>query len=429
MSSALNRNFYFVIFYSGLLLVSTQTLANPCNEGIGGTGNTTSNEGLGGTGIAAQDGLGGTGIKAETEGLGGTGIVGVITGFASVCVNGVEAHFDSSTQVDVDGAASSIDKLNIGELVAIDAKGFGAVVTAQRISVIHAIVGRIDSIDKAQNQIKIMDQTVQISAVTQRANNLKVGQTVAVSGLVNASGIVQAVRTDVVSAATPATVTGWFANSRISGVPVTVTGKTPSSTNVQASGKWDGKTLTVVDVKQNAMDRVMHAGYAFDVQGIASYDGNSKTLYALGKPVYVDANTKVYGDKNLNGTTAIVRGRVDGEGRAVAKTVEYRPIDKMLERGGSKERPMQKLDYSKSNKTLTESKKQQFKLEKQDDKALDKLDANEKPEKVDTSDKIEKLEKVEKLDKVEKAEKIEKPQKIEVPERVETPERPNKHGY
>ena len=51
--------------------------------------------GVGGTGaVAGRPGLGGTGISEG--GIGGTGIVGVITGFASICVNGVEVHFDAS---------------------------------------------------------------------------------------------------------------------------------------------------------------------------------------------------------------------------------------------------------------------------------------------------------------------------------------------
>ena len=54
--------------------------------------------GIGGTGaVAARPGLGGTGISEG--GIGGTGIVGVITGFASICVNGVEVQFDASTPV------------------------------------------------------------------------------------------------------------------------------------------------------------------------------------------------------------------------------------------------------------------------------------------------------------------------------------------
>src|SRR6185369_12619780 len=63
---------------------ATASTVNPASApGLGGTG--ISNGGAGGTGVATG-GIGGTGIS--NGGVGGTGIVGVITGFASICVNG-----------------------------------------------------------------------------------------------------------------------------------------------------------------------------------------------------------------------------------------------------------------------------------------------------------------------------------------------------
>ncbi len=80
----------------------------PENGGMGGTGITEEHSGFGGTGApVAQKGLGGTGSPVAEKGMGGTGIsvaennllpadeggiaiVGVITGFASICVDGVE---------------------------------------------------------------------------------------------------------------------------------------------------------------------------------------------------------------------------------------------------------------------------------------------------------------------------------------------------
>ena len=79
------------VWRSALNLVGVRTAEDP--GGIGGTGVTAHGEkGLGGTGIIAGDpGTGG--------GIGGTGIVGVISGFASICVNDVEVHFDANTPV------------------------------------------------------------------------------------------------------------------------------------------------------------------------------------------------------------------------------------------------------------------------------------------------------------------------------------------
>ena len=87
--------------------------------GIGGTGAVAAaGVGLGGTGIEkdGQSGMGGTGISAAApSGMGGTGIVGVITGFASICVNGVEVHFDDAIPVSDNGQAVTAQRLAVGQ--------------------------------------------------------------------------------------------------------------------------------------------------------------------------------------------------------------------------------------------------------------------------------------------------------------------------
>jgi hypothetical protein len=103
--------------------------ANPCeltpsiHDGIGGTGNST-DSGIGGTGHTPLDGIGGTGQKL-LKSIGGTGqklaIVGVVTGFASICVNGEEVHFEDSTSVTVNGAPSKTADLAVGQVVSITA--------------------------------------------------------------------------------------------------------------------------------------------------------------------------------------------------------------------------------------------------------------------------------------------------------------------
>ena len=412
------RKLYLATFYTGiLLLLNAPAYANTCNEGIGGTGHedTTHTHKSNNTDkpSSTSDGLGGTGIVAETEGLGGTGIVGAITGFASICVNGLEVHFDDSTQVEVDGEVSSLDKLNIGELVAIDARGQGTELKALHVSVMHAIVGQIDEIITTKQQLKIMGQTVQLSSLTLGASNLKVGQNVAISGLAGANGVIQALRTDVVADTMPALITGSLADGKISGVLVTMLSNSPSNANVQASGQWDGKALITSEVKQSAMDRVMQAGYVFDIQGVVDQSGYGKALYILGKQVYIDSTTKVYGDKNLKNAAVIVRGKIDSEGRAVARDVDYRPLGKTLERGGGKQRPTDRQEIKK-NELMHEKAGHQGKPEK--------VEIHDKIEKTDRPEKTEKLEKIEKLEKVQVPEHIERPERTGVAEKIEKPE-------
>jgi hypothetical protein len=58
----------------------------------------------------ADRGIGGTGIddnaiQTADRGIGGTGIVGVITGFSSVCVDGLEVSYGSTTTVSMAGSS------------------------------------------------------------------------------------------------------------------------------------------------------------------------------------------------------------------------------------------------------------------------------------------------------------------------------------
>jgi hypothetical protein len=463
MPNSLNKKLNFAILFSGMLLVSAVATANTCNEGIGGTGHSEdgfggtgvtaqkdgyggtghSEDGFGGTGVTAQkdgyggtghseDGFGGTGVTAQKDGFGGTGIIGIITGFASVCVNGVEAHFDSNTHVDIDGTTSSIDYLKIGDLVAIDAKGQGEEVSAKTISVVHAVVGRVDSINMSQHQINVLGQQILLSPTTQGGNSLKVGQTIAVSGFVDSKGAIQALRVDQVSNNTPSLITGTMINGKVLGNQVSGLGNHLNGKNVQAIGKWDGKNFTAIDVKQNAMDRVMRAGYALNAQGVIYQSGTSQSLYTLGKQVNINVNTKVYGDKNIPNSLVIVRGQVDKNGRVETKEIEYHPFERTLERGGSKELPSTDGIKNKSTNEINEGSKPQKITNQSEHASTEKLNANEKPEKIESSVKIKKIDKVdkpEKLDKVEKPEKVDRVEKIEVPERVDVPEKPEKYTY
>ena len=79
------------------------------SAGIGGTGISSAQAGIGGTGVTNK-GIGGTGLEANS-GIGGTGIVGVITGFGSICVNGLELFYFTDTPVDLDGKKISSEAL------------------------------------------------------------------------------------------------------------------------------------------------------------------------------------------------------------------------------------------------------------------------------------------------------------------------------
>jgi hypothetical protein len=82
-------------------------------------------------GREADRGIGGTGAPAEVQvaivtadrGIGGTGIIGVVTGFASICVDGLEVAYDATSAVDIEGTTADPSQVRVGEVVAIEAVG------------------------------------------------------------------------------------------------------------------------------------------------------------------------------------------------------------------------------------------------------------------------------------------------------------------
>lgn len=77
--------------------------------------------------VASDDrGIGGTGIQLasaedDDRGIGGTGIVGVVTGFASICVNGLHVGYDPALPVAFGEVMAPPAALRVGQVVAISA--------------------------------------------------------------------------------------------------------------------------------------------------------------------------------------------------------------------------------------------------------------------------------------------------------------------
>ena len=149
--------------------------------------------GMGGTGIRADGGIGGTGIRAEQD----VGIIGIVTGFGSICVNGIEVAYDAATPVSADGAPASPAALALGQLVAVRAIGNGVQARAKDIQILDAVVGRAAGVDPASGALQVAGQRVQLAASTVLASGLVgdlVGQNLRVSGLWRADGSLAATR-------------------------------------------------------------------------------------------------------------------------------------------------------------------------------------------------------------------------------------------
>jgi hypothetical protein len=153
---------------------------------------------------AGGDGVVGTGLEGG-EGDGGTGIFGTITGFASVCVNGLEIHIDAETRVELDGNAIGAGELAAGQVVWIQAVRRSGGLHARRVAVVRAALGPVSAVDAAERRIVVAGRVVEVPAEAivfgsrgdaSGFREFAIGEPVGVYGLLRADGRVVASRID-----------------------------------------------------------------------------------------------------------------------------------------------------------------------------------------------------------------------------------------
>lgn len=180
------------------LRAQTLCVASRGGEGIGGTGRSSTppggGEGIGGSGRAPRGG---------GEGIGGTGVVGTITGFGSICVNGLEIDVEKA-RIDVDGSPASAKDLALGQVVAVEASGRADALSAARISVSTAVAGPLSRVDGSAGRLELVGQRVLVApgvtlwdALRRRSltlAELQDGEFVRISGLRRSDGVVVATR-------------------------------------------------------------------------------------------------------------------------------------------------------------------------------------------------------------------------------------------
>jgi len=247
------------------------------NDGVGGTGN--KEDGVGGTGYKA-DGIGGTGGQASNnDGIGGTGIMGIITGFASICVNGVKINYSPDTPVTIDGRSSTTQDLAVGQMVAVRANGTGDEVTARNIAVIHAVVGPVDSFNPETGKMQVLDQTIQVHdqgglEYLQQTNNW-----VQVSGHRLSDGTIVASRIELSLPLEEARINGHVTQTDTTGFIVNGTrieidqqvrpkGIVPGA-EISTSGQWNNASLQVQHVQVDPTDQLMDQVERVVIEGYA----------------------------------------------------------------------------------------------------------------------------------------------------------------
>ena len=148
----------------------------------------------GGPPQTADRGIGGTGAPATLQadrGIGGTGIIGVITGFASLCLAGREIVYGPDLPITEDGRTTAVTALRAGQVAAVEA---GPTLTARRVAIRHELVGPVQ--ENEAGILRIAGQRVAILPQTLGVQAPPKDTWVAISGFRDTDGMIQATRID-----------------------------------------------------------------------------------------------------------------------------------------------------------------------------------------------------------------------------------------
>lgn len=447
---------------SALLSAQAAWAANNCTAqqgGIGGTGDAVEHGGIGGTGSLAQGGgIGGTGALARDSGTGGTGIVGIITGFASICVNGIEVHYDTNTPLKINGRPATPKDLAVGQLVHAEATGTGDELIARNISVHYAVAGPIGQVNSATRQIQIMGQAVQVTEQTvapagSNLSALRPGDFVRVSGLRKQDGAIVAARLERVSAQREVSVTGPVSrvgehDFSVSGLRVAVaSGSLPEGVTagkeVEVHGEWHNGLLKAerIDVAPSLPfggreQRLELQGYlhASQMPGKVSI---GQTQMELSPQAFAAA--KLASDQLVR-----VSARLTPDRRIVVEHVEAareyfqrtERHDRGKESGGHDAKD---ADGSDGREKHTENppadsgnhqghpEKPEKETHRHGSGSVERVERTERMERAERADRVELPERTETPERVERVDRIEVPEKVERVERVDRVETPEKH--
>lgn len=243
-----------------LLLAALVSCAGPetgpdpaqlAERGIGGTGGTGSGvpqplpAPAGGSALPrlpADRGIGGTGIAS-------TGVVGMITGFGSIFVDGLEVGLEDAPSITMDGATVPVGALRVGQVAVLSAGPvFDGRSSTQAVAIRHEVVGRVAGMDKA-GLLSVAGQQVRLSSATLGDPTPQVGDWIAVSGFREA-GEIAATRVDpaadgqVIVHGTMQRDQGGQPGWRIGALPVeTMPGMPAAGGSVSVSGREAGGVL------------------------------------------------------------------------------------------------------------------------------------------------------------------------------------------
>ena len=423
--------------------------------GIGGTGAPADNGGVGGTGAAADNGgVGGTGAPADEGGIGGTGIVGTITGFASICVNGVEVHFDDKAAISENGLPVSSEQLAIGQVVAVEARRSPRGLEARNIAILHAYEGPITAVATATASMRVMGQPVRIAAGAHVAEGLRIGEPVRVSGLRDARGAVLASRID--RAPELAQVSAIGAIDRAGNLQgLALSRPLPPRNEILVRGTWNGRQLDVIQthsdpgipfagrvrnalveglVRGQTADRIEFGGFTAYVDSATSYFGGQAADLAVDQRIRVtgvfDKGREIRAARIEFAREQAAPSTREGSGQRGSSTEET----EQHESGGSGRDGIETRERSSDGETRerierSDDGETRLRIERREESASGDLERRERIEIRDSGDRLETRERIEIFEngvRVERIERIERSDRVDQPDRVERVERPER---
>lgn len=318
---------------------------SPADGGDGGQGG---EGGIGGTGhlqpdLSARGGVGGTGAPAgataalEVSGLTvgpgeAIGIVGVVTGFGSICVNGMRLDMDSATPVSENGRHANAGSLAVGQFVSIDAHATGNGLQAREIAIVHLLEGPVS--ERPGGGIAVMGQPIDLLPGARVADGLTPGTLVQVSGMRTPEGRIRATRIVRAPSLKDATVIGDISRdgagtSRIEGVMLKgelSAGPAARDTGqVMLSGRWDGEALVAGKM---AADPTFHFTRHTDkivLEALVSGTPAEDDMTACGLAIRGSGSMRLQGtvaDARLEARRVRISGRVQPQGRLEALRID-----------------------------------------------------------------------------------------------------------
>ncbi len=392
------------------------------NGGIGGTGAPQARQpgGMGGTGRPAEGGVGGTGAPIAED---GTGIVGTITGFASICVNGVEVHYEPDVPVTENGAGAGAARLAVGQVVAVEARSSARGLEARRIAILHAYEGPLSALAQSDIPMRVMGQPVRLAPDARVAADLQPGEPVRVSGLRNADGEVVATRIDRAPGLAEASAIGAVTPAGdLQGLALRGAALGPGK-EVLVRGRWSGDALQVERietdptvpfagrVRRAVVEGLVHAreagritlgGFTVTLESGTRFDGGGSDTLGTGRRVRVSGE--------FTGAREVRADRVE----LVRIDADARP-DRERGQGGGRSEGERALsaetgadDRSGRRDGHGERRGPDDRLEREE-----RVERAERPQRPDRVDKVERLDKVERPEKVERVERVERIERLE----------------